>query len=185
MIKCSSDILLLSTYRGLIVLVRRATRYSLFKRRAVFSKLFNHVMSTFEALGPFTNMFFPIQDRAERLFLRYLQKWGKDFLRRRLDWTLDEILGNPAQPRHIQSALCPCQYVEEVVIRKTHLSDGPDCCPKLSGILFRQGLYWCKYRTDLFGYLTNQYSPNGFCYYFIVNLLSICVYFMFHYQSDA
>ncbi|XP_056632944.1 transmembrane protein 268 isoform X3 [Diorhabda sublineata] len=30
------------------------------------------------------------QGQAEQLFLRYLQKWGKDFLRRRLDWTLDE-----------------------------------------------------------------------------------------------
>ncbi|CAH2066523.1 unnamed protein product, partial [Iphiclides podalirius] len=30
------------------------------------------------------------QDMAEQVYLRYLQRWGKDFLRRRLYWTLDE-----------------------------------------------------------------------------------------------
>ncbi|KAL3283418.1 hypothetical protein HHI36_006563 [Cryptolaemus montrouzieri] len=77
---------------------------------------------------------------GEMLFLRYLQRWGKDFLRRRLDWTLDEMLGNPVQRRHLQSALCPCQYVEEVIIRKASLTDR-DCCPRWSRFLDRQGLY--------------------------------------------
>ncbi|CAH0700706.1 unnamed protein product [Spodoptera exigua] len=53
------------------------------------------------------------QGMAEQVYLRYLQRWGKDFLRRRLDWTLDEEGGNPAAPRHLTQALCPCQYVEE------------------------------------------------------------------------
>ncbi|XP_046404550.1 uncharacterized protein LOC124169817 isoform X2 [Ischnura elegans] len=35
------------------------------------------------------------QERGERLLLRYSQRWAKDFLRRRLDWTLDagELVG--------------------------------------------------------------------------------------------
>jgi len=51
--------------------------------------------------------------KGERLFLRYVQRWAKDFLRRRLDWTISEGGENPSAPRHITSALCPCQYVEE------------------------------------------------------------------------
>lgn len=50
--------------------------------------------------------------------LRYLQRWAKDFLRRRLDWTLDETGGNPACPRHLARALCPCQYMEEYLRNK-------------------------------------------------------------------
>ncbi|CAK1549805.1 unnamed protein product [Leptosia nina] len=51
------------------------------------------------------------QDMGEQVYLRYLQRWGKDFLRRRLDWTLDEEGGNPAAPRHLSHALCPCGAV--------------------------------------------------------------------------
>ncbi|CAG0916700.1 unnamed protein product [Notodromas monacha] len=83
------------------------------------------------------------QERAERLFLRYSQRWAKDFLRKRLDWCADMaerleqgatvlnvamppvpastpgpgfagILVTPQQrPRHLPTAHCPCQYVEE------------------------------------------------------------------------
>jgi hypothetical protein len=50
--------------------------------------------------------------------LRYLQRWAKDYLRRRLDWTLDESGGNPSSPRHLTRALCPCQYMEEYLRNK-------------------------------------------------------------------
>lgn len=81
-----------------------------------------------------------MQTRAELLYLRYLQRWGKDFLRRRLDWTLDETLGNPSNPRHINSALCPCQYVEELLANKQPRIDIRDCCPFWSRFLARRGL---------------------------------------------
>ncbi|CAB3368586.1 Hypothetical predicted protein [Cloeon dipterum] len=58
------------------------------------------------------------QAKGERVMLRYLQRWAKDFLRRRLDWTLDESGGNPASPRHLSRALCPCQYMEEYLRNK-------------------------------------------------------------------
>ncbi|KAL1491015.1 hypothetical protein ABEB36_011676 [Hypothenemus hampei] len=82
------------------------------------------------------------QGRSEQLYLRYIQRWGKDFLRRRLDWTVDEILGNPANPRHIQSGLCPCQYIEDILANKmTPLDDSRDCCPIWSRLLARMGIY--------------------------------------------
>ncbi|XP_044267957.1 uncharacterized protein LOC123013493 isoform X2 [Tribolium madens] len=79
------------------------------------------------------------QDRAEQLFLRYLQRWGKDFLRRRLDWTVDEMLGNPSNPLHVNSSLCPCQYVEEILANKPPRSDR-DCCPIWSRFLASRGI---------------------------------------------
>ncbi|KAG5877652.1 hypothetical protein JTB14_038328 [Gonioctena quinquepunctata] len=82
------------------------------------------------------------QGQAELLFLRYSQRWGKDFLRRRLDWTLDETLGNPSNPRHITSALCPCQYVEEILTNKPPRADNArDCCPFWSSLMIRMGIY--------------------------------------------
>ncbi|XP_014253344.1 transmembrane protein 268 isoform X1 [Cimex lectularius] len=51
------------------------------------------------------------QAKGEQLLLRYLQRWCKDYLRRRLDWTLDEDLGNPSCPLHLSTALCPCQHI--------------------------------------------------------------------------
>lgn len=79
------------------------------------------------------------QGMAEQLYLRYLQRWGKDFLRRRLDWTLDEESGNPAAPRHLSQALCPCQYVEEV-LRNKEPRDMRACCPLCNDWLRRRGL---------------------------------------------
>ncbi|CAG9827268.1 unnamed protein product [Diabrotica balteata] len=82
------------------------------------------------------------QGQAEQVFLRYLQRWGKDFLRRRLDWTLDEILGNPSNPRHITTCLCPCQYAEEILQNKPPRADNRrDCCPLWSRIMIHMGIY--------------------------------------------
>ncbi|CAH0726618.1 unnamed protein product, partial [Brenthis ino] len=79
------------------------------------------------------------QDMAEQVYVRYLQRWGKDFLRRRLDWTLDEDGGNPAAPRHLANALCPCQYVEEI-LRSKEPKDTRACCPPCNNWLRRRGL---------------------------------------------
>ncbi|XP_032530206.2 uncharacterized protein LOC116779825 isoform X1 [Danaus plexippus] len=79
------------------------------------------------------------QDMAEQIFLRYLQRWGKDYLRRRLDWTLDEEGGNPAAPRHLTQALCPCQYSEEI-LRNKEPKDTRACCPLCNDWLRRRGL---------------------------------------------
>ena len=58
------------------------------------------------------------QERAEKLFLHYSQRWAKDYLRRRLDWVMEDLYGRQdyssnTNPRHITSALCPCQVVRE------------------------------------------------------------------------
>jgi len=57
-------------------------------------------------------------ERAEKLFLHYIQRWSKDYLRRRLDWVMEDLYGQSeyasnTSPRHLRSALCPCQYIEE------------------------------------------------------------------------
>lgn len=80
-----------------------------------------------------------VQGMAEQVYLRYLQRWGKDFLRRRLDWTLDEEGGNPAAPRHLTRAFCPCQYVEEI-LRNKQPNDTRACCPFCNDWLRRRGI---------------------------------------------
>uniref|UniRef100_A0A182NC06 Transmembrane protein 268 n=1 Tax=Anopheles dirus TaxID=7168 RepID=A0A182NC06_9DIPT len=67
------------------------------------------------------------QGRAEGIFLRYLQRWGKDYLRRRLDWTIEENAIVSA-PRHLPTAYCPCQYAEEVMLQKKPKEDPRLCC---------------------------------------------------------
>lgn len=57
-------------------------------------------------------------ERAEKLFLHYSQRWAKDYLRRRLDWVVEDRYGEQdyssnTSPRHLKGALCPCQYIEE------------------------------------------------------------------------
>lgn len=57
-------------------------------------------------------------ERAEKLFLHYAQRWAKDYLRRRLDWVVEDRYGEQdyssnTSPRHLKGALCPCQYIEE------------------------------------------------------------------------
>uniref|UniRef100_A0A1A9ZHV2 Transmembrane protein 268 n=1 Tax=Glossina pallidipes TaxID=7398 RepID=A0A1A9ZHV2_GLOPL len=65
---------------------------------------------------------------AQELYLSYLQRWGKDFLRRRLDWTVQEA-GVHETPRHLQSSICPCQYEEEVLRNKIKLHlQRKQCC---------------------------------------------------------
>lgn len=59
-----------------------------------------------------------LQERANLLLTRYSQRWAKDFLRKRLDWAFDatarmEGLAPPVSPRHLTTARCPCQYIEE------------------------------------------------------------------------
>ena len=40
---------------------------------------------------------FLFQERAEKLFLHYLQRWAKDYLRRRLDWVVDDLVNSKHQ----------------------------------------------------------------------------------------
>lgn len=57
------------------------------------------------------------QSRAEKLLLRYSQRWVKEYTRHRLDLTVDvheRAHGEaPAAPRHCVHARCPCQFIEE------------------------------------------------------------------------
>ncbi|XP_062545245.1 uncharacterized protein LOC134211892 isoform X1 [Armigeres subalbatus] len=78
------------------------------------------------------------QGRAEEIFLRYLQRWGKDYLRRRLDWTIEEN-GIVSSPRHIPTAYCPCQYAEEVLLHKKPKDDPRVCCASLRQRIQRIG----------------------------------------------
>lgn len=65
---------------------------------------------------------------AQEIYLSYLQRWGKDFLRRRLDWTVQEA-GVHETPRHLQSSICPCQYEEEVLRNKIKIQNQrKQCC---------------------------------------------------------
>ncbi|XP_058122310.1 uncharacterized protein LOC131293113 [Anopheles ziemanni] len=78
------------------------------------------------------------QGRAEGIFLRYLQRWGKDYLRRRLDWTIEENAIVSA-PRHLPTAYCPCQYAEEVLLQKKPKEDPRLCCATLRQLMARVG----------------------------------------------
>ncbi|XP_015113769.1 transmembrane protein 268 isoform X3 [Diachasma alloeum] len=78
------------------------------------------------------------QGKSEQVLCRYVQRWGKDYLRRRLDWTVDEEGGNPTCPRHLASALCPCQYIEEWLRNKPRVQ-GRDFCPRWSSFLRDRG----------------------------------------------
>uniref|UniRef100_A0A2M4CZF8 Transmembrane protein n=1 Tax=Anopheles darlingi TaxID=43151 RepID=A0A2M4CZF8_ANODA len=78
------------------------------------------------------------QGRAEGIFLRYLQRWGKDYLRRRLDWTIEENAIVSA-PRHLPTAYCPCQYAEEVMLQKKPKDDPRVCCASVRQLLARVG----------------------------------------------
>ena len=46
-------------------------------------------------------------ERAEKLFLHYIQRWAKDYLRRRLDWVIEDLYGRSeytsnTSPRHLR-----------------------------------------------------------------------------------
>ncbi|CAG2053413.1 unnamed protein product [Timema podura] len=79
------------------------------------------------------------QVKGEQLFARYIQRWAKDYLRRRLDWTVDEEGGNPMEPRHLAPALCPCQYIEEYLRNKPR-SDKRAFCPCWTAFLTERGI---------------------------------------------
>ncbi|XP_059619366.1 uncharacterized protein LOC132263566 isoform X2 [Phlebotomus argentipes] len=81
------------------------------------------------------------QTVGEELFLRYLQRWGKDFLRRRLDWILEEN-GLNGSPRHLQVAICPCQYAEEIVLNKPR-RDPRQCCACITNWFTSRGINCC------------------------------------------
>ena len=60
-------------------------------------------------------------ERAEKLFLHYIQRWSKDYLRRRLDWVVEDLYGRSeyasnTNPRHLPSALCPCQVCAKSIL---------------------------------------------------------------------
>ena len=59
--------------------------------------------------------------RGEKLYLHYAQRWAKDYLRRRLDWVVEDYYGTQdfssnTSPRHIKAALCPCQVHHNINI---------------------------------------------------------------------
>ena len=60
-------------------------------------------------------------ERAEKLLLHYSQRWAKDYLRRRLDWVVEDEYGRQdytsnTSPRHVKGALCPCQVIIRVTL---------------------------------------------------------------------
>ena len=82
------------------------------------------------------------QERAEKLFLHYIQRWAKDYLRRRLDWVIEDLYGRSeyasnTSPRHLRSALCPCQYIEEH-LRNKRLRESLNPCAVSSN-----PCHWC------------------------------------------
>ncbi|XP_023339421.1 transmembrane protein 268 [Eurytemora carolleeae] len=71
-------------------------------------------------------------ERAEKLFLHYSQRWAKEYLRRRLDWMVEDLYGRQDyssnnNPRHIRTALCPCQFIEEHLKNKRHRDSMNPC----------------------------------------------------------
>ncbi|TRY62889.1 hypothetical protein TCAL_03883 [Tigriopus californicus] len=81
-------------------------------------------------------------ERAEKLYLHYIQRWAKDYLRRRLDWMVEDLYGNAeyaanTNPRHLKSALCPCQYIEEH-LRNKRVRESLNPC-----IVTANPCHWC------------------------------------------
>lgn len=81
-------------------------------------------------------------ERAEKLYLHYVQRWAKDYLRRRLDWIVDDLYGRQeyasnTNPRHLRSALCPCQYIEEHLRNKRQRESLNPCASSANPCL------WC------------------------------------------
>lgn len=73
-----------------------------------------------------------------------MQRWGKDYLRRRLDWTLAESEVN-ASPRHLSNAYCPCQYAEEILLQKfqTNAASQKSKCTALNNWCRAKGFEFC------------------------------------------
>lgn len=79
------------------------------------------------------------QERPRLFFAKYSQRWAKEFLRKRLDWSFDALarvggLDPPTPPRHLSTAHCPCQYIErhlnlkDLQKRKEAESQARGCC---------------------------------------------------------
>lgn len=81
-----------------------------------------------------------VQEIAELIVLRYMQRWAKDLLRHRLDWHVTEN-GVSAHPRHLRSSYCACQYAEEVLMAKIPKPKTNDrqCCASLRHQMARLG----------------------------------------------
>jgi len=82
------------------------------------------------------------KNQAERLFLHYAQRWAKDYLRRRLDWVVEDLYGRSeyssnTSPKHIKSSLCPCQYIEEHLKNKRQRESLNPC------IFSSNPCHWC------------------------------------------
>jgi len=82
-------------------------------------------------------------ERAEKLFLHYSQRWAKDYLRRRLDWVVEDRYGEQdyssnTAPRHLKGALCPCQYIEEHLKNKRQRESLNPCTLKGTPC------HWCE-----------------------------------------
>lgn len=82
------------------------------------------------------------KNQAERLFLHYAQRWAKDYLRRRLDWVVEDLYGrneysSNTSPKHIKSSLCPCQYIEEHLKNKRQRESLNPC------IFSSNPCHWC------------------------------------------
>ncbi|CAG0916699.1 unnamed protein product [Notodromas monacha] len=58
-----------------------------------------------------------LRERAELLLVRYSQRWVKHFVRKYLQLSPDhgdrarDVMAIP--PRHLVSAMCPCQFIED------------------------------------------------------------------------
>lgn len=84
---------------------------------------------------------------AEKICLRYMQRWGKDLLRHRLDWQMTED-GVSSHPRHIRTSYCACQYVEEILLSKIPKGPKTDqsccvCCSSINRLMSRLGFNVC------------------------------------------
>ena len=75
-------------------------------------------------------------DKGECLFLRYSQRWCKEYLRKRLDWLVDfgeritvpASVARPNTPLHVASSQCPCQFIEDHLRFKPKRIEGQGCC---------------------------------------------------------
>ncbi|KAF2359501.1 Protein of unknown function DUF4481 [Trinorchestia longiramus] len=79
------------------------------------------------------------QERSVLLLARYSQRWAKNYLRKRLDWAFDALarvegLAPPTPPRHLSTARCLCQYIEnhlglkDLLKQKELASKNAGCC---------------------------------------------------------
>ncbi|CAG0884817.1 unnamed protein product [Cyprideis torosa] len=88
-------------------------------------------------------------DKGECLFLRYSQRWSKEFLRKRLDWMVDlgerisvpASIARPNAPLHVATSQCPCQFVEDHIRFKPKRAEGQGCCSNVCRGLLEGGAF--------------------------------------------